>query len=159
MIAGAYTGNSKGHSGPNETGDQQMRNRCLGATAGVVFYLMASTAFAGSDEELIALDKQWGEAGMHGDTATVAALLADNLVAVDGSGVSGKAEQLADNEPAPEGATYDAGDYRIMYLNDDTAVMTHSVAGDQAHYSLHVWTRKDGKWQVTATATVAEDSE
>jgi len=129
------------------------------APLGLALCLLASSAIAGSDEELIALDKKWGAAGMAGDTDTVASLLSDDLVAVDENGAGGKAEQLADNEPAPEGATYDVSDFQITYLDDNTAIMTHSVTGETAHYSMHLWTRKDGNWQVQATASVPAAAE
>jgi hypothetical protein len=135
------------------------KSNCLFGLAALLLCLLANTAIAGSEEDLIALDKQWGEAGMAGDTDTVAVLLSDDLVAVDGSGVGGKAEQLADNEPAPEGATYEVDNYSVTFLDEDTAIMTHSVMGDEAHYSLHVWSNIDGNWQVVATASVVAESE
>jgi hypothetical protein len=98
---------------------------------------------------------QWGQAGMVGDTDTVSVLLSEDLIAVDENGVTGKAEQLADNEPAPEGATYDADDFNVVFLDDNTAIMTHSVGGEEAHYSMHVWELVDGNWQVVATASIA----
>jgi len=135
------------------------QSRWLIGLAGLSLCLVASTGIAGSEEDLIALDMQWGQAGMVGDTDTVSVLLSEQLVAVDEDGISGKAEQLADNEPAPEGATYEVDDFEVVFLDDDTAIMTHSVGGDQAHYSMHVWSNVDGNWQVVATASVPADSE
>lgn len=55
--------------------------------------------------------------------------------------------------PPPAGP-YDAGDYKVDFLSDDVAVMVHSVAGPEPHWSMHVWQRQAGKWKAVATATV-----
>jgi hypothetical protein len=44
-------------------------------------------------------------------------------------------------------------DYKVTFINPDTAIMTHGTKGTDAHYSLHVWSRKSGTWQVVATST------
>ncbi len=121
--------------------------------------LFAGLAFADDASTLIALDKKWGEAGIKGDTATVATLLGENLVAVTPGGVQDKKAQLADNAPAAAGTKYQATDFKVVFLDDNTAIMTHGTTGDDAHYSLHVWSKKSGKWQVVATSTTPADSE
>lgn len=137
-----------------------MRINRFAGFVGVLLSLTVGAAVAGSDDELIALDKKWGEAGMAGDTDTVATLLADDLVYVSENGVGGKAEELADNEPAPEGTTYQPSDYTVMWLDDNTAIMTHSGTSEDGNYSsLHVWSNKSGSWQVIATAGVPRASE
>ena len=108
-------------------------NRTLIAVA--TFLAMFTTVAAADDKDaLIALDKQWGESNVKGDTTVAAKLLADKVVSVSEKGVRGKQAELADNEP-------------------DTAIMTHGTKGADAHYSLHVWSRKGGTWQVIATST------
>lgn len=112
--------------------------------------------FAGNEEELIELDKAWGNAGVAGDNEAVARLLSDDLVSVDGMGVSGKPEQLSNNEPAPEGASYQPTDFKVMFIDQHTAIMTHGVPGaddEPGHTSLHVWSDKSGSWQVVATSS------
>jgi hypothetical protein len=39
-------------------------------------------------------------------------------------------------------------------LSDDIAVMTHHAGDPDPHWSMHVWQKKDGGWQVVASATV-----
>ncbi len=136
-----------------------MKNKLIPSLLGIILVVSSASVFAGGKDELIELDKAWGVAGMAGDTDTVANFLADDLISVDASGVGGKAEQLADNEPAPEGATYEPTDYTVMFLDDNTAVMTHGVPGDQAHYSMHVWSNKSGAWQVVATSSTPAQSD
>ena len=122
--------------------------------------LAVSTPVAADERaDLIALDKQWGASGMKGDTDAVAKILADGLVSVSENGVTDKKGELANNEPAPAGAKYEPTDYKVTFLNADTAIMTHGTKGDEAHYSMHVWSRKGGKWQVAATATTPVASE
>jgi len=111
-----------------------------------------ATASADDTADLIAQDMAWGAAGTKGDTDAVAKLLADDLVAVSGNGVTGKQGELA-NEPAPAGTRYEPTNYKVTFLDADTAVMTHGTKGADAHYSLHVWSRKSGQWKVVATST------
>jgi ketosteroid isomerase-like protein len=136
-----------------------MRARLAIGLAGLLLVLGAAHALADDTEALIALDKQWGEAGGKGDTATIAKLLADDLVSVTETGVRGKKEELADNEPAPAGTKYEPTDFKVTFLDANTAIMTHSTTGDDAHVSLHVWSKKSGAWQVVATSTTPVASE
>jgi hypothetical protein len=116
--------------------------------------MFAATANAADDTDaLIALDKQWGESGVKGDTTVAAKLLADKVLSVTDSGVRGKQSELAAMKPEAAGTHYEPTDYKVMFLNPDTAIMTHGTKGADAHYSLHVWSRKGGTWQVVATST------
>ena len=125
-------------------------------TAGLILAmgLVSARVFAGGAEELIALDKAWGSAR---GAAEVEAMLSADLIAVDGEGLSGKAEQLEAMAEAPDGP-YVAGDYKVNFIDDDTAVMVHSAgSGENAHWSMHVWQKTGGHWQVVATASVKAD--
>lgn len=115
--------------------------------------LFASDAFADDSDALIKLDKQWGETMIKGDTSVAKKLLADKLVSVTEKGVRGKQGELADNEPEPAGTRYEPTDYKVTFLDPDTAIMTHGTKGRDAHYSLHMWSRKSGTWQIVATST------
>jgi hypothetical protein len=110
-------------------------------------------ASADDTADLITQDKAWGAASVKGDTDTVAKFLADSVVSVNENGVRDKKGELADAEPAPAGAQYEPTDYKVTFLNADTAVMTHGTKGQDAHHSLHVWSRKGGQWQVVATSS------
>ena len=120
--------------------------------AGMLLAAFGATASADDTADLIAQDMAWGAAGTKGDTDAVAKLLADDLVSVSGQGVTDKKGELAASEPAPAGATYEPTDYKVMLLDKDTAIMTHGTKGEDAHYSLHVWSRKSGQWKVVATS-------
>lgn len=123
------------------------------ALAGVLLAVFGATAHADDKADLIARDKAWGAAGVKGDLEAVAKLLADNLVSVSDKGVTDKKGELAATEPVPAGTKYEPTDYTVSFLDKDTAVMTHRTTGADAHYSLHVWSRKSGQWQVVATST------
>ena len=115
--------------------------------------MFAATAYAADDTEaLIALDKQWGESAIKGDKTVSEKVLADNVVSVDENGVMGKQAMIADIKPAPAGTRYEPTDYKVTFMNPDTAIMTHATKGADAHYSLHVWSRKGGTWQIVATS-------
>jgi hypothetical protein len=121
--------------------------------------LFAATARAADDTDtLIALDKQWGESVVKGDTTVSAKLLADKVVSVNESGMRGKQAELADMKPEPAGTRYEPTDYKVTFINPDTAIMTHGTKGTDAHYSLHVWSRKGGTWQIVATSTTPAKS-
>jgi hypothetical protein len=121
--------------------------------AAALLTLVATLASAGDKEDLIALDKQWAESVMKGDSSAAEKILADQIVSVTDKGVGGRKEELASYEAAPAGTRYEATDYKVTFLNPDTAIMTHGTKGPDAHYSMHVWSRKGGKWQVVATST------
>ncbi len=120
------------------------------ATFSVMF---AAAAYAADDTQtLIALDKQWGESIIKGDKTVSEKLLADNIVSVDENGVMTKPAILADIKPAPAGTRYEPTAYKVTFMNPDTAIMTHGTKGANAHYSLHVWSRKGASWQIVATS-------
>jgi len=122
-------------------------------TVATFLVMFTAIAYAADDTDaLIALDKQWGESGVKGDTTVAAKLLADKVVSVTESGVRGKQGELADMKPAPAGTHYEPTDYKVTFINPDTAIMTHGTKGADAHYSLHVWSRKGGTWQIVATS-------
>jgi hypothetical protein len=122
-------------------------------TVTTLLIMFAAAAHAADDTEaLIALDKQWGESIVKGDTTVSEKLLADKVVSVDENGVMGKQEILADIKPAPAGTLYEPTGYKVTFIDPDTAIMTHATTGANAHHSLHVWSRKGGTWQIVATS-------
>jgi len=128
-------------------------------TVATFLVMFAAAARAADDTEaLIALDKQWGESVLTGDKTVSAKLLADKIVSVDQNGVMGKQEMLADIKPAPAGTRYEPTGYKVTFMNPDTAIMSHGTKGADAHYSLHVWSRKGGTWQIVATSMAAAKS-
>ena len=140
----------------HESVDDCLREKTMTMTKilGCVTWLIVAGAVANADESdaLVMLDKEWGQAE---SAAAVEPLLADDLVALDSDGVGDKAQILeaADSDDAPPGP-YVAGDYDVRFLSEDVAVMVHSAGEPNPHWSMHVWQKRDGKWQVAATATV-----
>ena len=120
---------------------------------GTLLAAFCAPSIADDTADLIAQDKAWGAAGTKGDRDAVAKFLADDLVSVDGDGVRNKPAEIAVTEAAPAGSQYEPTDYKVTFLNADTAIMTHGTKGQDAHQSLHVWSRKGGKWQVVATSS------
>ena len=123
------------------------------ALTGMLLAGFGAIASADDKADLIERDKAWGAAGTKGDAEAVAKILADNLVSVSNKGVTDKKGELAANEPAPAGTQYEPTDFTVTFLDKDTAIMTHGTKGADAHYSMHVWSRKSGQWQVVATST------
>ena len=128
--------------------------RFVSLTVAVLLVLVGAAAASADDSAaLIEIDKKWGQAGINGDTETVAKILSDELISVFEGGVRGKKGELAAYAPAPAGTKYEPADYKVTFVDGDTAIMTHSTKGEGAHYSLHVWSRKSGSWLVIATST------
>jgi hypothetical protein len=116
-----------------------------------------------AEQELISLDKEWGEAGLHGDTTVLERLLADDFMGANPTGIATRAQNIADakaNAANITNATYTADEYTVRFLDPNTAVMTHRAVGkglnkgkeytDQ-HRSIHVWVKRNGRWQVVAS--------
>ena len=119
-----------------------------------VICLIMTGALANADDSdaLIQLDKEWGESQ---GAETLEIVLADDIVALGAEGMAGKAQMVEAAASAdPASAPYVAGDYKVNFLSEDIALMVHSAGGPDPHWSMHVWQKQDGKWQVAATATV-----
>jgi len=122
---------------------------------------VATTSSA--EQELINIDKEWGDAGLKGDSAVLERILADDFIGNSPIGVATKAQNIAEaktNAPNITNATYVADEYTVRFLDPNTAVMTHRATekglnkgkeyNDQ-HRSMHVWVKRDGRWQVVAS--------
>ena len=107
---------------------------------------------ADESDALVQLDKEWGAA----DAAEVIApLIADGILTIGPEGLVDKTQMLEAVEDADASTgPYVAGDYDVRFLSDDVAVMVHSAGDPDPHWSMHVWQKRDGKWQVAASATV-----
>lgn len=116
-----------------------------------------------AEQELITLDKEWGEAGLKGDSAVLERILADDFIGNSPAGVATKAQNIAEAKTTAAditNATYVADEYTVRFLDPNTAVMTHRAVekgmnkgkeyNDQ-HRSMHVWVKRDGRWQVVAS--------
>ena len=116
-----------------------------------------------AEQELISLDKEWGEAGLRGDTAVLERILADDFMGATPTAVATKPQSIAEaktNASDITNATYAADEYTVRFLDKNTAVMTHRAVEkglnkgkeytDQ-HRSIHVWVKRNGKWQVVAS--------
>ena len=126
--------------------------------AGALLAGSGTMARADDTADLIAQDKAWAAAGMKGDKDALAKFLADELVSVDQKGVKDKKADLAAAAPAPADDKYEPTDYKVLFLDTVTAVMTHGTKGQDAHYSLHVWSKKSGQWKIVATSSTPVES-
>ena len=130
---------------------------------GVVFSTPAKNVPDDVQKALIALDKQWGEAG--GDTAKLDKIIGDNLLGIGAKGEAQDKQQLiASNKALSTGVqngTYVADEYKFDMPSSDVVVMTHrgTTKGMQdgkevteSHRSLHVFQKQNGQWRVVANA-------
>ena len=111
--------------------------------------LVAGIAIAMSHETdaLIALDKEWGAAAQ-GQEAVDALnrIIAKDVIEMSGGGIASRADMIAEAQAAdaPTGP-YKADSYKVKFITDDIAVMTHHAGDPDPHWSLHVWQKKGGK--------------
>ena len=97
--------------------------------------------------------------------ALVSSVQAKDLLAVGTKGeAQDKKEMIADNKAASAGvqnASYVADEYKFEMLSPDVVVMTHrgTTKGmengkevTESHRSLHVFQKREGRWQVVANA-------
>lgn len=114
-------------------------------------------------QSLIALDKQWGEAG--GDSAKLDKIISTGLIAISDKGEAQDKQQLiAANKDTSAGVTnnsYVADEYKFEMLSPDVVVMSHRATSKgmkdgkevtETHRSLHVFQKQNGQWQVAANA-------
>jgi hypothetical protein len=135
------------------------RHSLMLASGALTAVLSAGAARADTTADLIKLDKEWGTSGIKGDAAAMSKLLADDLVSVDQDGIRDKKGELAAVKPEPAGTQYEPTDYKVTFLSDDVAIMTHGTKGKDAHHSLHVWSHKGGQWKVVATSSTPAKTE
>jgi ketosteroid isomerase-like protein len=116
-------------------------------------------------QALIALDKQWGNAGA--DAAKLDKIIGDDLLAVGTKGEEqNKKQMIADNiatASQAQNVTYTADEYKFNMLSPDVVVMTHrgTTKGmengkevTESHRSLHVFQKQNGGWRVVANAQI-----
>ena len=132
-----------------------MRSRLVIALVALGLTFPAFGAGKADEEALIKLDKEWGEAGA--DTAILARILADDLISLDSEGVTDKEGVLAAGPGPAADEPYAVGDYQVEFLDDSTAIMVHSVGGSNPHWSMHVWVKRSGGWQVVASSSTPAD--
>ena len=130
---------------------------------GAVASTQAKDVPADLQKALVALDKEWGEAG--GDTAKLDKIIGDSMLGIGAKGEAEDKQQLiASNKSgsaAVSNSTYTADEYKFDMPCSDVVVMTHrgTTKGMQngkevteSHRSLHVFQKQNGRWQVVANA-------
>ena len=133
----------------------------------VIFTSLAFAQGSKNEQELIKLDKDWSAAIERGDRDALNRLIADDFTA--GGGTENKTQYI---ERTLKNAKEDvaSGDlknyavtpstYSVKFKGGEMAVMTH-VSKETGVYkgqsftdyrnSLHVWMKRDGRWQVVAS--------
>lgn len=129
-----------------------MKRTILSLTLGAAIAALPAFADEATDRaKLIALDKAWGEAT---EAAALEKFLDPRLIAISPEGMADRAQLIAsETGPNVVPASYTPGNYKVMFLDDDLAVMVHNTEGDESHYSMHVWEEEDGVWRVVATSS------
>ena len=124
----------------------------------VVSVAAVAIAMHHEKDELVALDKEWGEA-VQGQAAIEALkrIIDKDIIEMSGGGIATRADMIAEVEAAdPATGPYVADKYEVKMITDDVAIMTHHAGDPEPHWSLHVWQKKGGKWVVVASASAPD---
>ena len=124
----------------------------------VVSVAAVAIAMHHEKDELVALDKEWGEA-VQGQAAIDALkrIIDKDIIEMSGGGIATRADMIAEVEAAdPATGPYVADKYEVKMITDDVAIMTHHAGDPEPHWSLHVWQKKGGKWVVVASASAPD---
>jgi ketosteroid isomerase-like protein len=115
---------------------------------------------AGVEQALMQMERDWTEAGLKKDAATLDKILADDWVGQGPTGVATKAEALADLKSGDN--KYESmtlGDMKVRVFGD-TAVVTGSDdekssykgKDTSGHYTwTDVYVKRQGRWQAAAS--------
>lgn len=142
-----------------------MKNLFLIALLTIVSAVSHSAQNPVDERELINLDKEWSAAIERGDRDALNRIYADDFTAR--GGMENKAQAIERNLKSVKEDKADVNlkitvtpfDYAVKFKSDQLAVMTHNTAykGEYkgrafADYgkSLHVWVKRNGRWQVVA---------
>jgi len=134
----------------------------LAVTSPLGFLALGKNADSKAEQELVEIDKRWGEAVAHADVKALQHILADEYIGLGNKGeVYNKAEEI---EQAAKGArqkaTYDADSYQVRIIDSKMAIMVHrgtykstenGKEVSETHRSLHTFTKRGNHWQVVAS--------
>ena len=133
----------------------------------LVLLLTALTCLAQDKASILALDKQWSDAIIKGDTATLDNLLADNLVYAHATGiVDTKASYLAKIKERRQVYKSFEQHKPIVNVYKDSAVTFSYVrvtgtnqAGifDDKVMLIHFWVKQNNTWRLAAHQTTKID--
>jgi ketosteroid isomerase-like protein len=128
------------------------------------FFGQALADTASVQQTLMQMERDWAQAGIKNDTATVDKLVADDWVAIDSEGTSTtKAEGMADMKSgASKTQSYEFGPMKVKVFGNaavvtgsDTEKSTYKGKDSSGKYVwTDVWVMRDGRWQVVASQTV-----
>lgn len=133
----------------------------------LVLLLTAVACLAQDKASILALDKQWSDAIIKGDTATLDNLLADNLVYAHATGiVDTKASYLAKiKERRQVYKSFEQRNPRVNVYKDAAVTFSHvrvtgtNQAGvfDDKVMLIHFWVKQNNSWRLAAHQTTKID--
>jgi ketosteroid isomerase-like protein len=114
-----------------------------------------------AEQQITALNREWADAIVRGDMATLDRLFADDMIVTSSSGeVRTKAQEMDDLRPSPDGKTYffNTEDVRVRVYKD-AAVAAGLVSwrfryqgkdiDNQRRYTS-VYVKQGGRWRIVA---------
>jgi ketosteroid isomerase-like protein len=128
------------------------------------FFGQAQADTASVQQTLMQMERDWAQAGIKNDTATVDKFVADDWVGINFEGTSiTKAEGIADMKSGASTAqSYEFGPMKVRVFGN-TAVVTGSDTEKSTYKGkdtsgkyvwTDVWVMRDGRWQAVASQSV-----
>lgn len=148
-----------------------MKHIFLIVLLGLVMVCPALAQNKTDEQELIRLDREWGTASMKGDAAFLNSIYADDYSVVTAEGTRNKQqviEATVKDAAAIKSPSYASDNYVVRFIGNDTAIMTHTgiasgIEGgkpfNDPHRSIHVWVKRNGRWQVFSTFAAPLDDQ
>ena len=131
--------------------------KCLPAIVGLI---LLTAAHAETADQAKALDRKWADAAIHADAAVLNQILADDLTYTHSSGnTQSKAEFIASvrsKELQYRSIEFESPNVRFYgntaLISSHVRVQVTAGGHDQSVHAcfLHVWVRKNGRWQMVA---------
>ena len=113
------------------------------------------------ERHILALDREWADAMVRGDVASLERLFDDDMIVTSGNGtVRGKAGELEDVRPSPDLKTYffNTEDRRVRVYGDAAVLTGHAkwrinYKGrdiDHERRYTSVYAKRGGRWRMVA---------
>ena len=128
-----------------------------------IFLLSLSTAAqtGKTEQQILALNREWADAMVRGDMKALENLFSDDLIVTSGNGtVRGKKEELEDVRPNPDLKTYffNTEDVRVRVYKNAAVVTGHAkwrinYKGkdiDNERRYISVYAKENGQWRMVA---------
>jgi ketosteroid isomerase-like protein len=124
------------------------------ALALIVSNVTRLTAGSSSEDQVIAVEKQWLKAVSDSDTKTLNEVLAENWIATTPGGEIAHQSDFAGNESQSKLPLMNLASHTVQFFGDTAVLMGQLTLADKTDVAFNltaIFQRKADKWQMIAT--------